>query len=148
MSLFEVNEAAAIIKETAHPEVNLIFGAVIDEDMRDQIRITVIATGFERPSGLGARAILPPPTTQRSSNRPGMGQPMASASAPQPRQSVPVESPAPRQPAAPPPAPAPMTPAPQPRQSDPREARENRDARDNNPYNSDDLDIPTFLRKR
>jgi cell division protein FtsZ len=55
MSLFEVNEAAAIIKETAHPDVQLIFGAVIDENMRDQIRITVIATGFERPSSLGAR---------------------------------------------------------------------------------------------
>ncbi len=48
MSLFEVNEAAAIIKETAHPDVNLIFGAVIDENMADEIRITVIATGFEQ----------------------------------------------------------------------------------------------------
>lgn len=48
MSLFEVNQAAAIIRETAHPDANLIFGAVIDEAMEDQIRITVIATGFER----------------------------------------------------------------------------------------------------
>ncbi len=48
LSLFEVNEAAAIIKETAHPDVNLIFGAVIDPTMGDEIRITVIATGFER----------------------------------------------------------------------------------------------------
>ncbi|HEY4722566.1 MAG TPA: cell division protein FtsZ, partial [Anaerolineae bacterium] len=48
MSLFEVNEAAAIIKETAHPDVNLIFGAVVDENMGDEIRITVIATGFEQ----------------------------------------------------------------------------------------------------
>ena len=36
MSLFDVNEAAAIIKETAHPDVNLIFGAVIDENMGDR----------------------------------------------------------------------------------------------------------------
>jgi cell division protein FtsZ len=43
-----VNQAAAIIKETAHPDVNLIFGAVIDQNMGDEIRITVIATGFER----------------------------------------------------------------------------------------------------
>jgi cell division protein FtsZ len=50
MSLFEVNEAAAIIKETAHPEVNIIFGAVIDPNMGDEIRITVIATGFEKPA--------------------------------------------------------------------------------------------------
>lgn len=48
LSLFEVNQAAAIIRETAHPDANLIFGAVIDESMGDEIRITVIATGFER----------------------------------------------------------------------------------------------------
>jgi cell division protein FtsZ len=47
LSLYEVNEAASIIKETAHPDVNLIFGAVIDEEMGDEIRITVIATGFD-----------------------------------------------------------------------------------------------------
>ncbi|MGC9469800.1 MAG: cell division protein FtsZ [Anaerolineae bacterium] len=47
MTLFEVNEAASIIRETAHPDVNLIFGAVIDESMNDEVRITVIATGFD-----------------------------------------------------------------------------------------------------
>jgi cell division protein FtsZ len=47
LSLYEVNQAAAIIKETAHPEVNLIFGAVIDPSMEEKFRITVIATGFE-----------------------------------------------------------------------------------------------------
>ena len=50
LKLFEVNQAAAIIKETAHPDVNLIFGAVIDEKMGDNLRITVIATGFEGQS--------------------------------------------------------------------------------------------------
>jgi cell division protein FtsZ len=48
MTLYEVNQAAAIIRETSHPDVNMIFGAVIDPDMGDDIRITVIATGFER----------------------------------------------------------------------------------------------------
>jgi cell division protein FtsZ len=48
LSLFEVNQAAAIIKETAHPDVNLIFGAVIDPSIGDELRVTVIATGFER----------------------------------------------------------------------------------------------------
>jgi cell division protein FtsZ len=48
LSLFEINQAASIIRETAHPDVNLIFGAVVDESMDDEIRITVIATGFER----------------------------------------------------------------------------------------------------
>ena len=47
MSLYEINHAAAIIRETAHPDVNMIFGAVIDEAMQDEVRITVIATGFE-----------------------------------------------------------------------------------------------------
>lgn len=47
LSLFEINQAAAIIRETAHPDVNLIFGAVIDEKMAGKIRITVIATGFD-----------------------------------------------------------------------------------------------------
>ena len=51
MSLFEVNEAAAIIRETAHPDANMIFGAVIDESMGDEMRVTVIATGFERDAG-------------------------------------------------------------------------------------------------
>jgi cell division protein FtsZ len=52
MSLYEVNLAASIIRETAHPDANLIFGAVVDESMGDEIRITVIATGFDavRPS--------------------------------------------------------------------------------------------------
>jgi len=47
LSLFEVNEAAEIIRATADPEANIIFGAVIDPEMEDEIRITVIATGFE-----------------------------------------------------------------------------------------------------
>lgn len=47
LSLYDVNQAAAIIRETAHPDANLIFGAVIDPAMGDEMRITVIATGFE-----------------------------------------------------------------------------------------------------
>ena len=54
LTLFEVNQAAAIIRETSHPDVNMIFGAVIDPDAGDEIRITVIATGFER-SGMPRR---------------------------------------------------------------------------------------------
>ena len=44
--LHEVNEAASMIQEEAHDDANIIFGAVIDETMTDEIRITVIATGF------------------------------------------------------------------------------------------------------
>jgi cell division protein FtsZ len=56
LTLFEVNQAAAIIKETAHPDVNLIFGAVIDPNMGDEVRVTVIATGFER-AGMPRRVV-------------------------------------------------------------------------------------------
>jgi cell division protein FtsZ len=47
LTLFDVNEAAEIIRKTAHPEANIIFGAVIDESLSDEIHITVIATGFD-----------------------------------------------------------------------------------------------------
>ena len=47
MGLFEVNEAAEVISGAADGEANVIFGAVIDETMRDQMRVTVIATGFD-----------------------------------------------------------------------------------------------------
>lgn len=56
LTLFEVNQAAAIIKETAHPDVNLIFGAVIDPEMKEEVHITVIATGFEK-AGASRRRI-------------------------------------------------------------------------------------------
>jgi len=46
LTIHEVNEAATLIQEEAHDEANIIFGAVIDETLSDQIRITVIATGF------------------------------------------------------------------------------------------------------
>ena len=59
LTLFDVNQAAAIIKETAHPDVNLIFGAVIDQNMKDAVRITVIATGFER-TGMPRRVMEVP----------------------------------------------------------------------------------------
>ena len=47
MSLFEINEASTLIQAEAHEDANIIFGTVIDEKMGDEIRITVIATGFE-----------------------------------------------------------------------------------------------------
>ncbi|UCG26108.1 MAG: cell division protein FtsZ, partial [Chloroflexota bacterium] len=48
LTLHEVYEAAAIVRETAHPDANLIFGAVIDENLTAKLRVTVVATGFER----------------------------------------------------------------------------------------------------
>jgi len=51
LGLFEVNEAAEVIKETAHPDANIIFGATIDDTLGDDMRITVIAAGFDRFEG-------------------------------------------------------------------------------------------------
>ncbi len=47
LSLHEVNEAAEIVRASTHPEANIIFGAVIDPEMKDEVHLTVIATGFE-----------------------------------------------------------------------------------------------------
>ncbi len=107
LTLFEVNQAAAIIKETAHPDVNLIFGAVIDPNMKDEIRITVIATGFER-TGMPHRTVEPLPAVRKES---------APARNPEP-----VKEPIPQQ----------------------------KQMADFQPrtFNTDDLDIPTFLRNR
>ena len=49
LSLIEVSEASAIIQEAAHEEANIIFGAVVDPKMEGKVKITVIATGFDRP---------------------------------------------------------------------------------------------------
>jgi cell division protein FtsZ len=49
MSLYEINEASSLIQAEAHEDANIIFGTVVDETMKDEIRITVIATGFEDP---------------------------------------------------------------------------------------------------
>ena len=55
LTLFEVNQAAELIRQTAAPEANIIFGAVMDEDLHDQIQITVIATGFSLDERAGVR---------------------------------------------------------------------------------------------
>ncbi|MGI8731679.1 MAG: cell division protein FtsZ [Pyrinomonadaceae bacterium] len=66
LTLFEVNAAAMIIREAADENANIIFGAVIDETLRDQMRITVIATGFDREAvavaAVGSTSALPAAT--------------------------------------------------------------------------------------
>ncbi|MFN8624703.1 MAG: cell division protein FtsZ [Candidatus Binatia bacterium] len=88
LSLHEVNEAATLIQEEAHEDANIIFGAVIDEQMGDEIRITVIATGFgdaqrdakrpgfslsQEPVNTPVRPVQPPASSRvavRDANRP------------------------------------------------------------------------------
>ncbi|MBS1846848.1 MAG: cell division protein FtsZ [Actinobacteria bacterium] len=48
LGLFEVNEAAEVIHGVAHPDANIIFGAIIDDELADEVRVTVIAAGFDR----------------------------------------------------------------------------------------------------
>ncbi len=47
LGLFEINEAARLVSESAHPDANIIFGAVIDDALGDEVRVTVIAAGFD-----------------------------------------------------------------------------------------------------
>jgi cell division protein FtsZ len=130
MTLFEVNEAAAIIKETAHPDVNLIFGAVIDPDMDEELRVTVIATGFEQPT--------PPPQTRTRTQR---RQPVMEAARPERdraslfRERKGEQQDSPQQPTGESPA-APIS------QSDRPEPFPVRS------FDKEDLDIPAFLRRR
>jgi len=63
LGLFEVNEAAELVSQAAHPDANIIFGAVIDENLEDEVRITVIATGFEQKNTASTTE------SRRSSNR-------------------------------------------------------------------------------
>ena len=57
LGLFEVNEAAEVIREVAHGEANIIFGTVIDDSLGEEIRVTVIAAGFDRFGASGAAGL-------------------------------------------------------------------------------------------
>lgn len=69
LTLFEVNEAAEIIRKTTDPDVNIIFGAVIDPTMQDEMRITVIATGFDRPVTKPLEPFVPSPRVREFPHR-------------------------------------------------------------------------------
>lgn len=47
LGIFEINDAAKLVQEAVHPEANIIFGAVIDDTLGDEVRVTVIAAGFD-----------------------------------------------------------------------------------------------------
>jgi len=74
LTLYEVNEASSIIREAADEDANIIFGAVIDETMQDEMKITVIATGFDKESadvGTTQAAAHMQQTPPRHAPRPG-----------------------------------------------------------------------------
>jgi cell division protein FtsZ len=140
LSLFEVNEAAAIIKESAHPDVNLIFGAQIEEGMGDEVRVTVIATGFEHTSRIQRKMDQQPvyrQQPQQPAQQPQRQQPPQPQ--PQPQQRPMQQYSAPPAPANNPPPQERPEPPPKPQQPDNFAARV---------YDEDNIEIPTFLRKR
>lgn len=65
MALFEINEAAYLIQEAAHEDANIIFGSVIDERLHDEIKITVIATGFSNQEAKRTHRSAPPVSARR-----------------------------------------------------------------------------------
>jgi cell division protein FtsZ len=146
MTLYEVNQAAEIIKGTAHPDVNLIFGAVVDENMKDEIRITVIATGFDQPTPIAIRPTAQPQVAIRPRvlEQVGAHAPAARVAAPPPH--APANAVAPvsaRMIEEPAPAPAPQRPTAQ------KSAQPVQPELTQRPFaGSDDVDIPAFLRKR
>jgi cell division protein FtsZ len=65
LGLFEINEAARLVSDAAHPDANIIFGAVIDDTLGDEVRVTVIAAGFDggepparKVSAVAAKAVV------------------------------------------------------------------------------------------
>jgi cell division protein FtsZ len=110
LGLFEINEAASLVSDAAHPDANIIFGAVIDDALGDEVRVTVIAAGFDsgkpnvRKDGAAASVPGGQPTGSVPSGlsphrRPAMT-PMNQAPAPAPAPQGSGERLAPAQPAA------------------------------------------------
>jgi cell division protein FtsZ len=111
LGLFEINEAAQLVSEAAHPEANIIFGAVIDDALGDEVRVTVIAAGFDggqppakRENVLGSTAARreEPAPSRPAESRPSFGtlgsvtpKEPAPEPAPEPVSELPVSPPVP-----------------------------------------------------
>ncbi|MBK7721685.1 MAG: cell division protein FtsZ [Austwickia sp.] len=158
LGLFEINEAARLVQEAAHPEANIIFGAVIDDALGDEVRVTVIAAGFdaggptrgEKERALGQVSAPAPgrqaprvPHMPTESVRPASSAPVPPRTpAPPERIERPAErriefdnEPAPTAPVRPEPVRVPAS-APVPAPRPPRSVS----------FEDDDLDVPDFLK--
>jgi cell division protein FtsZ len=157
LGLFEINAAAELVAEAAHPEANIIFGAVIDDALGDEVRVTVIAAGFDavperRQKGYAAAGAVP---GRRAPGAPGervvdlreelpaarpVTAPAAAAGAPAGEQRPPARPIQGRPGVAPSATPAAATrPAPRPAADQPR-------TEPRRPVVLDDLDVPDFLK--
>ncbi|MGA0183576.1 MAG: cell division protein FtsZ [Candidatus Nanopelagicales bacterium] len=77
LGLFEINEAARLVSDAAHPEANIIFGAVIDDTLGDEVRVTVIAAGFEGGEPPVRKVAAPVRSTDATGDIPAVQQPNA-----------------------------------------------------------------------
>ncbi|MDT7591163.1 MAG: cell division protein FtsZ [Pseudonocardiales bacterium] len=159
LGLFEINEAASLVQEAAHPDANIIFGTVIDDSLGDEVRVTVIAAGFDSGTPthkkLDPAAFRAPRPDSGSSARPSPGSsnngggsngnlsngasrtpsPSQSSAAYAPAPNIPPQSTAPHNhaaPASPPPPPLPPPPV---------TARKVLD------FEDDEVDVPPFMRR-
>jgi cell division protein FtsZ len=131
LGLFEINEAAQLVADAAHPDANIIFGAVIDDALGDEVRVTVIAAGFDAgiPTPVRrveSRRVAPAPVDPAVQQRPAQPQQRPAAQQHQPV----AQAPRPPQPPA---APRPQQPAPA---QAPRRTV----------VFEDELDVPDFLK--
>jgi cell division protein FtsZ len=155
LGLFEINEAARLVQEAAHPEANIIFGTVIDDALGDEVRVTVIAAGFDgggpvrrnddralgQVAGSTQRSSMaPPPAQQPRVVQPGQVRPAVIP----PAQTQPDT----QAPAGQPPANGAQPPAghPQPPEPVPVPVAVARPPRTLTFDDNDDLDVPDFLK--
>ncbi|PVZ08914.1 cell division protein FtsZ [Actinomycetospora cinnamomea] len=177
LGLFEINEAASLVQEAAHPEANIIFGTVIDDSLGDEVRVTVIAAGFDsgspthkklEPHALGSGAASSTVSAQAGQvQRSGNGAGRADAGGPTPavsaaptvpqapaverssveRPAAPAAAPDPAAPSTPAPAPAGSTPASDSAERPAAETSAPREAPAARSGDEDDVDVPSFMRR-
>ena len=94
LGLFEINEAARLVQEAAHPEANIIFGAVIDDALGDEVRVTVIAAGFDGGAPIKRNDERAIGQIQGATQRQQQQAPAPQAQQPRPQQQVPMFPPA------------------------------------------------------
>ena len=165
LGLFEINEAARLVQEAAHPEANIIFGTVIDDALGDEVRVTVIAAGFDggSPQQRGAERAGAAHEQQRRQQSVPRSQPgvFGNTTRPQP-EPIPADEPVqrltPPQPASTPYGTRREEPVREPVQArqEPVQARQPEPVRQPQPVSrpprtvtfdeGDDLDVPDFLK--
>ncbi len=123
LGLFEINEAARLVSDAAHPDANIIFGAVIDDTLADEVRVTVIAAGFDGGTPPTRRS---QPVTRKVADETPVAAAVATSQSPQDAPAIPVT---------PDPATEPKKPAPP-----------ARTVVFDDIEGGDDLDVPDFLK--